>query len=36
MKSSQGPIYLDEEAALRHRMTGLAALNSVWRAVTGE
>ena len=32
----QGPIYLTEEAALRHRMTGLAALNAVWRAVTGE
>ena len=32
----QGPIYLNEEAALRHRMTGLAALNAVWRAVTGE
>lgn len=30
----QGPIYLTEEAALRHRMTGLAALNEVWRAVT--
>ena len=32
----QGPIYLTEEAADRHRMTGLAALNAVWRAVTGE
>jgi len=32
----QGPIYLNEEAALRHRMTGLAVLNAVWRAVTGE
>lgn len=32
----QGPIYLTEEAADRHRMTGLAALNTVWRAVTGE
>jgi hypothetical protein len=32
----QGPIYLTEEAAVRHRMTGLAALNVVWRAVTGE
>jgi hypothetical protein len=30
----QGPIYLDEEASVRHRMTGLAALNAVWRAVT--
>jgi hypothetical protein len=32
----QGPIYLTEEAADRHRMTGLAALDVVWRAVTGE
>ena len=32
----QGPIYLTEEAAARHRMTGLATLNAVWRAVTGE
>ena len=32
----QGPIYLTEEAADRHRMTGLAALDAVWRAVTGE
>jgi hypothetical protein len=32
----QGPIYLTEEAAVRHRLTGLAALNAVWRAVTGE
>lgn len=30
----QGDIYLTEEAALRHRMTGLEALNAVWRAVT--
>jgi hypothetical protein len=29
----QGPIYLTEEAAERHRMTGLATLNAVWRAV---
>lgn len=27
----QGDIYLTEEAAVRHRMTGLAALNAVWR-----
>ncbi|HJS17449.1 MAG TPA: hypothetical protein VJ785_01785 [Anaerolineales bacterium] len=27
----QGDIYLTEEAALRHRMTGLEALNVVWR-----
>lgn len=32
----QGDIYLTEEATLRHRMTGLAALNAVWRALTGE
>ncbi|MCI0555035.1 MAG: hypothetical protein L0287_29150 [Anaerolineae bacterium] len=32
----QGDIYLTEDAALRHRMTGLAALNAVWRAVAGE
>jgi len=27
----QGAIYLNEEASRRHRMTGLAALNAVWR-----
>ena len=27
----QGDIYLTEEALLRHRMTGLEALNAVWR-----
>ena len=32
----QGPIYLNEEAALRHRITGLTALNAVWRAVAEE
>ncbi|HET6595874.1 MAG TPA: hypothetical protein VFG81_09640 [Anaerolineales bacterium] len=32
----QGDIYLTEEALERHRMTGLTALNVVWRAVTGE
>ncbi len=32
----QGDIYLTEQAALRHRLTGLAALNEVWRAVTGN
>ena len=32
----QGPIYLTEEASARHRMMGLAALNAVWRAVTGD
>lgn len=30
----QGPIYLTEEAAVIHRMTGLTALDAVWRAVT--
>jgi hypothetical protein len=32
-REEQGAIYLNDEAALRHRMTGLAALNAVWRAV---
>jgi hypothetical protein len=32
----QGPIYLTEEAAVIHRMTGLAALNAVWRAIVTE
>ncbi|HEY3474392.1 MAG TPA: hypothetical protein VGK56_07250 [Anaerolineales bacterium] len=32
----QGPIYLTEEAAEIHRMTGLTALHAVWRAVTGN
>ena len=32
----QGDIYLTEVAQERHRMTGLEALNVVWRAVTGE
>jgi hypothetical protein len=32
----QGPIYLTENAALRHRMTGLESLNAVWRAVTAQ
>jgi hypothetical protein len=27
----QGDIYLTDEAALRHRITGLEALNAVWR-----
>jgi hypothetical protein len=29
----QGDIYLTDEAAQRHRMTGLEALNAVWRAI---
>lgn len=32
----QGSIYLTEEAAEIHRMTGLAALNAVWRAIGVE
>jgi hypothetical protein len=32
----QGDIYLTEEAAERHRMTGLEALNAVWRVATGK
>jgi hypothetical protein len=32
----QGDIYLTEEAALIHRMTGLEALDAVWRAVAGK
>ena len=32
----QGDIYLTDEAALRHRMTGLEALDVVWRAATGK
>jgi hypothetical protein len=35
-REGQGPVYLDEEATIRHRMTGLAALNAVWRAVTSR
>lgn len=33
-REEQGPVYLNEEASIRHRMTGLEALNAVWRAVT--
>jgi hypothetical protein len=32
----QGQIYLTEVAAVRHRMTGLEALNAVWRAVASR
>lgn len=35
-REEQGPVYLNEEAATRHRITGLEALNAVWRAVTGQ
>ena len=30
----QGDIYLTDEAAILHRMTGLEALNAVWRVAT--
>jgi hypothetical protein len=33
-REEQGPIYLNDEAKIRHRTTGLEALNVVWRAVT--
>ena len=33
-REDQGAVYLNEEATLRHRMTGLAALNAVWRTAT--
>jgi hypothetical protein len=33
-REEQGPVYLNEEASVRHRMTGLETLNVVWRAVT--
>jgi hypothetical protein len=32
----QGDIYLTQDASLRHRMTGLNALNAVWRVVTTD
>ena len=32
----QGPIYLTDEAAVIHRMTGLEALNAVWRVATAK
>ena len=32
----QGDIYLTDEAAILHRMTGLEALNAVWRVATGN
>jgi len=35
-RPQQGPIYLGQEAAIRHRLTGLAALDAVWRAVTEQ
>ena len=35
-REQQGAIYLNEEASARHRMTGLEALNAVWRVATGK
>ncbi len=35
-REGQGPVYLNDEAKARHRLTGLEALNAVWRAVTGN
>jgi hypothetical protein len=35
-REGQGPVYLGEEATIRHRMTGLTALNAVWRAVANN
>jgi hypothetical protein len=35
-REAQGPVYLNAEASVRHRMTGLEALNVVWRAVTAD
>jgi hypothetical protein len=35
-REGQGPVYLGEEATVRHRMTGLEALSAVWRAVAGK
>jgi len=35
-REGQGPVYLGEEATIRHRMTGLEALNAVWRAVANN
>ena len=35
-REEQGPVYLNDEAQIRHRMTGIEALNVVWRAVAGK
>jgi hypothetical protein len=35
-REEQGAIYLNGIAAQRHRLTGLAALDAVWRAATGK
>ncbi|MGE5378520.1 MAG: hypothetical protein ACM3XO_25960 [Bacteroidota bacterium] len=32
----QGDVYLTEDASIRHRMTGLEALDAVWRVATGK
>ena len=35
-REAQGPVYLNDEASVRHRTTGLEALNVVWRAVASS
>jgi hypothetical protein len=35
-REEQGAVYLNEEAQAIHRMTGLEALNIVWRVATGN
>jgi hypothetical protein len=35
-REDQGAVYLNEEASLRHRMTGLEMLNTVWRVATEQ
>jgi hypothetical protein len=35
-REAQGPVYLNDEASVRHRMTGLETLDVVWRAVTAD
>jgi len=35
-RDGQGPVYLNEVASERHRMTGLEALDVVWRAVSSR
>ena len=35
-REAQGPVYLNDEASVRHRMTGLETLDVVWRAVTSR
>jgi len=35
-REAQGPVYLNDEASVRHRMTGLETLDVVWRAVSSR